>query len=105
MLERDPYPPAYIWEVRGQALYFSKRCEEAILALRNMRAEHFWKPMFLVATFAQLGQSVDASRSLASFLKAKPNASLDSVSKWLAYADQGIRDHLLEGLREAGLPD
>jgi len=41
MLERDPYPPAYIWEVRGQALYFSKRCEEAILALRNMRAEHF----------------------------------------------------------------
>jgi hypothetical protein len=47
--------------------------------------------------FAQLGQSVDASRSLASFLKAKPNASLDSVSKWLAYADQGMRDHLLEG--------
>jgi TolB-like protein len=105
MLERDPYPPAYIWEVRGQALYFLKRYEEAISALRNMRAEHYWKPMFLAATFAQLGQSVDASSALASLRKAKPNASLDSISQRLAYADPAMRDHLLEGLRMAGLPE
>src|SRR4029077_8755713 len=104
-LQRDPYPPTWIWEVRGQILYFLKRYDEAIAAFRNMRAEHFWTPMFLAAAFAQSGQLADARRELASFLKAKPKASLGSVSQRLVYADKALRDHLLEGLRKAGLQD
>jgi TolB-like protein len=105
MLERDPYPPAYIWEVRGQTLYFLKRYEEAISAFRNMRVEHFWMPMFLAAAFAQAGQLADARRALANFLKVRPKASWNSVSRRLVYVDKGMRDHLLEGLRKAGLPE
>jgi TolB-like protein/class 3 adenylate cyclase len=104
VLQRDPYTPSYIWEVRGQTLYFLRRHEEAIAAFRNMYAEHFWTPMFRAAAFAQSGQSTDARRELAGFLKAKPKASLDSVSRRLGYADKGLRDHLLDGLRKAGLP-
>jgi TolB-like protein/class 3 adenylate cyclase len=71
-LQRDPYPPTYIWEVRGQILYFLKRYDEAIAAFLKMRgAEHFWMPMFLAAAFAQSGKSEDACRELARFLEVK----------------------------------
>jgi len=105
VLQRDPYAPNYVCEVRGQTLYFLKRHEEAIAALRNMRAEYFWTHMFLAASFAQTGQSADARRELGSFLMAKPKASLDSVSHTLGYVDKAMRDHLLGGLRKAGLPE
>jgi adenylate cyclase len=102
---RDPFAPTYIWEVRGQTLYFLKRHEEAIAAFQNMPAKHFWTPMFLAAALAQSGQLPDARRELVRFLEAKPNASLSSVSQRLGYAAKNLRDHLLEGLRKAGLPE
>jgi hypothetical protein len=70
-----------------------------------MRAAHFWSPMFLVASLAQSGQMTDAHLALTNFLKANPKASLSSVSKKLVYADKALCDHLLEGLRKAGLPE
>ena len=103
--QRDPYAPNYIWEVRGQTLYFMKRYNEAISALQNMRTEHFWQPMFMAAAMAQSGRLVDSRRELASLLRARPKETLGSVSRWLGHADKGMRDHLLEGLRKAGLPD
>src|SRR4029077_14189426 len=59
-LQRDPYPPIWIWEVRGETLYFLKRYNEAIAAFRNVRTKYFWTPMILAATFAQSGQLADA---------------------------------------------
>jgi hypothetical protein len=104
-MQRDPYPTTWMWDARGQALYFLKRYSEALAAIRNMRAAHFWSPMFLVASLAQSGQMTDAHLALANLLKANPKASLSSVSKKLVYADKALCDHLLEGLRKAGLPD
>ena len=104
-LQRNPYPPNWAWRVRGETLYFLKRYDEAISALRNEQAQYFWRSMFLAAAFAQSGQDTDARRELAIFVKAKPNASLASVSRSLVYADAGMREHLLEGLRMAGLAD
>jgi hypothetical protein len=61
--------------------------------------------MFLAAAFAQSGEPADARRELVSFRKAKPRASLNSVSQKLGYADKGLCDYLLDGLRKAGLPE
>jgi tetratricopeptide (TPR) repeat protein len=104
-LQRNLYPPNWIWEVRGETLYHMKRYDEAIAALRNVHTDYFWTAMILAATFAQSGQLADARRELASFLIAKPKASLGSVSQMLIYGDKGLCDHLLEGLRKAGLPE
>jgi TolB-like protein/Tfp pilus assembly protein PilF len=104
-MQRDPYPTTWMWDARGQALYFLKRYTEALAAIRNMRAAHFWSPMFLIASLAQSGQMTDAHLALANFLKTNPKASLSSVSKKLVYADKALCDHLLEGLRKAGLPE
>ncbi|QIG46561.1 adenylate/guanylate cyclase domain-containing protein [Nordella sp. HKS 07] len=105
LLQRDSYPPTYIWEVRGQTQYFLRRHEEAIASLRRMHGKHFWTPMFRAAAFAQLGQETEARRELGDFLEARPKASLDSVAKKLGYADKALGDHLLDGLRKAGLPE
>ena len=105
LLQRDSYPPTYIWEVRGQTQYFLRRHEEAIASLRRMHGKHFWTPMFRAAAFAQLGQATEARRELGDFLEARPKASLDSVAKKLGYADKALGDHLLDGLRKAGLPE
>jgi adenylate cyclase len=100
------FAPSYIWEVRGQTLYFLKRHEEAIAAFRNMSAaEHYWTPMFLAAALAQSGQLPGAQRELVRFLDAKPNSSLSSVSQLLGYATKSLSDYLLDGLRKAGLPE
>ena len=105
LLQRDPYPPAYIWEVRGETLYFLKRYDEAIASLRKLRGDHYWGPMFLAAAFAQSGQMAEARRELAALLKAKPTTTLRTLVKGLRYADSSMTDHVLQGLRKAGLPE
>jgi TolB-like protein len=104
-MQRDPYPPTWLWEVRGQTLYFLKRYDEAIIAFRNVRAEHVWMSMFLAASYALAGNAENARSELASFLKNNPEKTVGFVSSRLNYADQVLRDHLLEGLRKAGLPE
>jgi adenylate cyclase len=101
---RDPYPPTWIWEVRGITLYFLKRYREAIAALKNVRTNHFWMPMFLAAAYAQLDQMDDARHELAIFLKLRPNASLARMRPKIDFAEEHQRVHLLDGLRKAGLP-
>jgi adenylate cyclase len=82
-LQREPYPPTWIWDVRGYTLYHLKRYDEAIAAFRSVsvRPRPFWISGMLAASYAQVGQIDPARRELKSFLKARP------------------------GLREAGLPE
>jgi TolB-like protein/DNA-binding SARP family transcriptional activator len=105
VLQRDPYPPTWIWDVRGYVLYHLKRYDEAIAAFQSVRAQHFWTSGMLAAACAQAGQIDNAHRQLKNFLKARPGASIGTVADKIAYADQGMRDHWLDGLRKAGLPE
>jgi len=104
-MQQDSYPPTWIWEVRGQTLYFMKHYDEAVSALKKVRADHFWTPMFLAAAYAQLGRTAEAGRAFAPLLKIKPRAPLAALVGRLGYADQSQRDHLLTGLRKARLPE
>jgi adenylate cyclase len=104
-LERDPFPPTWYWDVRGYVLYHLRRYSEAILAFRSVRAEPFWVAGMLAASYGQLGQHDEACRELDRYLAARPRATLGSVVDKIIYADKGMRDHWLEGLRKAGLPE
>ena len=100
----DPYPPTWVWEVRGQALFCLKRYDEAITAFRSVGTQHFWIPGFLAAAYAHLGQLDDAHRELANYLEARPDMTLTSLASIL-YVTEEMRDGLLGGLRKAGLPE
>jgi hypothetical protein len=68
-----------------------------------MATFHFWHHAHFAAAYAHAGRHEDARRELAEFLKAKPDASLASVAAAEPYADSAFLDHLLDGLRKAGL--
>jgi TolB-like protein/Tfp pilus assembly protein PilF len=104
-LRRDPYPPTWAGEVHGHILYHLKRYDEAIVALRSVHAQVFWVPCFLAAAYAQAGRRDDAGRELANLQYLKPGASLASVARWYSRGNQSLRDHLIDGLRKAGLAE
>ena len=104
-MQRDPYPPTWVWEVRGGVLYQLKRYDEAIAAYLKVGSGPYWMPALLAAAYAQAGQLDNARRELATLLKIKPDATLGTFAA-LAISDDPRRiDHFLDGLRKAGLPE
>lgn len=70
-----------------------------------MATFHFWHYAFLAATYAHMGNMDEARRELGVFLDAKPTATISAVAAAEPYAELALLDHLLDGLRKAGLPE
>ena len=104
-MSRDPFSPTWMWEFRFTALFHLKRYDEAIAALRNMAMFHSWHYAYLAAAYAHAGRMEDARRELATFLKARPGATIAAVAAAEHYSERAPLDHLLDGLRKAGLPE
>jgi tetratricopeptide (TPR) repeat protein len=104
-MQRDPFSPTWLWEVRSNALFHLKRYDEAIAALRNMSTFQFWHYAHFAAAYAHAGRPDEARRELTEFLSARPDATIALVAAAEPYASPALLDHLLDGLRKAGLPE
>jgi TolB-like protein/DNA-binding SARP family transcriptional activator len=104
-MRRDPFSPTWIWDFYFAALFQLKRYDEAIAALRNMSTLHPWHHAHLAAAYAHAGKLDEARRELATFLKAKPNATIALVAAAEPYAEPRLLEPLLDGLRKAGLKE
>jgi TolB-like protein len=104
-MERDPYPPAWVWEVRGTVLYDLRRYDEAIAAYLKVGEEPYWMPALLAAAYAQAGQLENARRQLAQLQSIRPDVTLDTFATLAIYEDRRLTDHFLDGLRKAGMSD
>jgi adenylate cyclase len=60
---------------------------------------------YVVAALAQLGQVEEAQAALADLKGLDPNLSLVQATLQRLYQDQAGIDHLVEGLRKAGMPE
>jgi adenylate cyclase len=60
---------------------------------------------YVVAALAQLGQVEEAQAALADLKGLDPNLSLVQATLQRLYRDQAGIDHLLDGLRKAGMPE
>ncbi len=67
----------------------------------NAREPRLW----LTATYAQLGQMDDARPHAKELLRMWPNLSLQRVEAFVPYKNKRDLDHLIHGLRQAGLPE
>jgi adenylate cyclase len=101
--QRDPYPPKWVAEIRGQALFGLKRFDEAIAAFRSVRPQHRWIPSFLASAYAHRGEMENAHRELAIYRKSKPEATLSYLAGKRPMTE--LRQLVLDGLRKAGLPE
>ena len=103
----DPFYPPSLLGFLGHAYYALERYTEGLPSLRecvsrapNHRAAHVW----LAATYGQLGQLEQAKTHVTETLRIEPGCSVSRVRRLIVYKNAGDADHLLDGLRKAGLP-
>jgi tetratricopeptide (TPR) repeat protein len=105
VLQRDPYPPLWYWEWYGMALYQLRRYDDSLAAFHKMGLRHPWAHGYLAAGNAMAGRLDDAAEHMAAYCKLVPNNSVRKWAKFEPYKDQASLDHLVDGLRKAGLPE
>ncbi len=100
--------------IQGVAYYSARNYEEAIAAFKTVRAEAGGVQAWLAACHAQIGHREDAEAAAAEFVArttkamaqvgARPPASwMDFFAERHPYKHADDLDHLLDGLRKAGL--
>ena len=99
----DPFPTTWYWSVRGVTLFQLRRYKDAIDVFNKMPIQHAWDHAYLAAAYAHAGLLDDAHGQLAAYRAGRPTIALADFGSHLPYKDQQPLDHLIEGLRKAGL--
>jgi adenylate cyclase len=92
----------------GHAYYMCRRYAEAVPPLRegaqrspNIRII----PLWLAASYAQLGQLAEAHVEAAEVLRIEPGFTIEKWKCTAVYKNPEDAEHLFDGLRKAGLPE
>lgn len=104
----NPFHPAWYLYSIGEAHYQARDYEQAIAPLKAAiaRFPRFITPRrHLAATYAQMGRLEEARDEVATLLKIDPNLSVSLYRAQLPYQRSEDREHYLDGLRKAGLPE
>ncbi|HEY3147906.1 MAG TPA: adenylate/guanylate cyclase domain-containing protein [Dongiaceae bacterium] len=101
----DPFfePPWYD-PALGVAYFLAHQYDEAIAALSRPTSMFFWGHAYLAASYALAGRIERARQSAAEVLRLVPDFSSSRFDEKEPYKRAEDRQHLLEGLRLAGLP-
>ena len=100
----NPFHPEWYWFVLGTALYGARRYEEALEANRKGAAnQRVWLIARTAACLAQLGRLDEARAAAAEVLQVQPDFRISiELPHYKFPADA---EHLLDGMRKAGLPE
>jgi adenylate cyclase len=105
----DPFHPHFAPLILGEAYYLLKQYREAQRWLREATGRapnHQYGHAFLAATYAQLGQLADARAEAAEVLRLNPNYTIGGTQKRVSnFKHEEGMEHILDGLRKAGLPE
>ena len=97
--------------LRASALYQLRRYEEAAKwayeATRHPTADSLWPAIYLAGALAQLGRTNEAATAIGELRRTRPNLTVASLLLWpnMRIRSQGSLDHIVAGLRKAGLPE
>ena len=114
----DPlHPPSFDW-VLGQACFFAKRYDEAVQALTRRALLNSIAYACLAGAYGFLERDAEASAALNSFVSERmkelegrgiiiEQATVSALAGGygMVWREQTDWEHLLSGLRRAGLPD
>jgi adenylate cyclase len=107
-LRLDPFPWPHAFGYMGVANYMLKRygeavrlCRECALREPNLQWPHLW----LASACAQSGQLEEAKAEAAEVLRINPGFTIESWKRLAVYKDPKDAEHILGGLRKAGLPE
>ena len=104
-LTRNPHGPDwYRWNL-GWAYYFAQDYEKSIEELGRIRKLDPHVELLLAADYARLDRGDHAARWMRSFLGRLPDWTLTKESDSSYFKNDIDRNHWMEGVRLAGLPD
>ena len=104
LLKRDPIPPSWYWDTQGSVLFQLKRYQDAIDAYSMVIDRQPWQLAYTAASLAYLGRIEEARLQIESLLSADPVMNVSKMINIERWQTPEARDHLIEGLRRAGLP-
>ncbi len=87
------------------ARFANRDYEGALRAFSRMSWHSFHDLLYAAAASAHLGQRRHAKGYLAEALDKRPGLRLSTLAYFLPYRQQESLDHVLNGLKQAGLPD
>jgi len=102
-LRLSPYPPDWYRGFLGMAQYCIRDYAEAVKSLNPMIGQFPWERMYSAASYAQLNRIKDAHAQLEECRVLRPHGSFLDYAASEPFRNPADRDHLLEGLRKAGL--
>jgi TolB-like protein len=105
IIGRDPFPPGWYWDTKGSALFQLREYEQAIDAYSAISELQSWQMSCRAASLAHLGRVKEAQHQIHLLLIAYPTMTTSQVLKIERWQTQGARNHLIMGLRKAGLPE
>jgi tetratricopeptide (TPR) repeat protein len=99
------YDPTWYWPHLGVLHFIAGRYDEAVLHLSRSPDMPAWVNAYLAACYALMNQSDDAHHHAAETIRLAPDFSAIRFLEKEAFKQLSDRDHLLRGLRKAGLPE
>ncbi len=100
----NPHVPDWYLAHRGYALHALRRYDEAARCFERQLSRPYWDACFLAACHARLGRMAEAHEAIASARGAMPGLSLGAFAARVPFAVPSDLDHVLDGLRAAGVP-
>jgi tetratricopeptide (TPR) repeat protein len=104
----DPFQPSPAFGRMGHVYYMLKRYQEAARWLREgasrlpkLQESH----LLLASAYAQAGRLEESRAAAAEVLRINPSFTIESWKLLAVYKDPKDLEHLLDGLRKAGLPE
>jgi adenylate cyclase len=103
--QRDPLQPPWYWEVCAMALLREKRYDEAIRSINQKNPLQSWDHATLAIAHAYLGRDPEAREEAALVVRMQPNFSIAGYAVTAPYKNPKDLEHMIEGMRKAGLPE
>jgi len=104
-LARNPHGPDWYYWNLGWAYYFAQNYGRSLEELGRIRRPDPHVDLLLAADHARLGEGDHAARWMRSFLGKLPDWTMTKEAESSNFWDDRDRQHWMEGVRLAGLPD
>jgi adenylate cyclase len=101
----NPYHPIYFHVELALGYYMTRQYTKTITALEKISDHYPGSYRMLAASYAQAGRPDDARAIMAKWLELDPQASIEHVSATQPFKHRKDLEHLLDGLRKAGMPE
>ena len=92
-------------DYQGSGVFRRPPIEEAIRAISHLTTNYHWDYYYLVAACAHLDRTDRARTYAAEILRVRPNFTLRDVAMTEPFKNPDDLEHLVGGLRKAGLPE